>query len=208
MAGLDKWLYNFAKRRKIPWFGLTGETLLSVSCLLKDSSNKILLCSGTTVPTAGTSGFAKGCLFLKTDAATTIGGRYMNIGTSTSCIFVQATIAMFLPANATVNAKTTTGSLTTSDLGKNITNTGAAGTIQLTLPAVASCAGLCARVYVTVAQIIQILPATGEAIALGGSAVVTKYLNIAAVIGNYCDFFCDGSVWHVTGYSGVVTKEA
>ena len=208
MAGLDKWIYNFARRRKIPWIGLTGETLSSVSCLLKDSLNKIVLCSGTTVPTNATTGFAKGCFFVKTDAATKISGIYINVGTSTSCVFLQLSKAPFLNIDATVAAQAASATLTTSSMGKNLTNTGASGTVALTLPDVAAAAGMCGRVYLTVAQIVQLVPASGQQIFLGGSGVANKYVNIAAVIGNYVDFYSDGTYWYVTGYSGVVTKQA
>jgi len=111
-------------------------------------------------------------------------------------------------ANATLVEHAATDTLTTADAGKNHNNTGAIATAVLTLPTVASMAGESLKVYVTVAQIVRLLPQTGEAIYLGGSGVVTKYLNIAAVIGNYVDIYCDGARWLVLDYSGVVTKEA
>ncbi len=49
---------------------------------LVDNDGKVLLASGTTVPTAGEAGFAKGCLFIKTDAASGTRGLYENLGTS------------------------------------------------------------------------------------------------------------------------------
>ncbi|MBN2118506.1 MAG: hypothetical protein JW730_18175 [Anaerolineales bacterium] len=110
--------------------------------------------------------------------------------------------------NAAVSAQATTASLVIADYGKNITNTGASGTIVLTLLAAASAAGKSLRIQITNANIVRLLPQAGEAIYLGGSGVVTKYLNIAAVIGNYCELYCDGERYLVTGYSGVVTKEA
>ena len=60
----------------------------------------------------------------------------------------------------------------------------------------------------TAAFLVRLLPQTGEAICLAGSNVVTKYLNIAALVGNYVDVFCDGEKYLVQDYSGVVTKEA
>jgi hypothetical protein len=111
------------------------------------------------------------------------------------------------PAAAVVE-KTTDATLTVAEYGKNITNTGAVGTAVLTLLAAASAAGLPLRVYLTVDQIVRLLPQTGEKIYLAGSGVATKYLNIAAVIGNYVDVFCDGEKYLVQDYSGVVTKEA
>lgn len=114
----------------------------------------------------------------------------------------------FVSGKATVVAKAATGNLALSDFGKNLTNTGASGTIVLTLPAAATAGGLSTRVALTVAQVVELLPQTGESIYLSGSGVATKKLNIAGVIGNYADVYCDGVSYEVTGYSGVVTKEA
>jgi hypothetical protein len=109
---------------------------------------------------------------------------------------------------ASVTAKTTTGALAIADYGVNLTNTGAGATVTLTLLAAASAAGMPLRVYLTAAQIVRLLPQTGEKIYLAGSGVATKYLNIAAAIGNFVDVYCDGEKYLVQGYSGVVTKEA
>jgi hypothetical protein len=52
----------------------------------------ILLCYGTTVPTDGTAGYAKGCLFFHIDgsAGTML---YCNEGTSSSSDFDAVTVA-------------------------------------------------------------------------------------------------------------------
>jgi hypothetical protein len=105
-------------------------------------------------------------------------------------------------------AKAENATLTTTEASGIVTNTGASGTIVLTLPASAIMAGVCMKVQITVAQVVRIDPAGTEGLFLGGSGVAGKYLNIAAVIGNYADLYCDGSRWIVTGYSGVLTKEA
>jgi hypothetical protein len=111
-------------------------------------------------------------------------------------------------AKATVVAKAADATLTVADFGKQITNTGAAGTVVLTFPKAADAAGCSIRVQITVAQIVRVLPVTGESVYLGGSGVASKYLNIAGVIGNYCDIYSNGESYEVTAYSGVVTKEA
>jgi len=212
MAGLDKWLYNFARRRTVPMLTLTGvsETVgaTAVTVLQKDSLGKVLLATGTSVPTG--AGYAKGCVFIKTDAAAGTSGVYTNVGSSTVASFVINSPAPFVAGNATVVAKgsTDTTILAAEISGMNVTNTGAGATVSLTLPTAASMIGQSFRVMQLVAQITQLLPQTGEAICLNGDAVVSKYLNIAAVIGNYVDVYCDGTRYHVTGYSGVVTKEA
>lgn len=66
---------------------LDGETISGVKRLQMDSSNKVLLASGATVPTNGTAGYAKGCVFIQTDTATGLCARYENIGTTASCQF-------------------------------------------------------------------------------------------------------------------------
>lgn len=47
-----------------------------------------LFCWGTTVPTDGTAGYAKGCLFIDLDGATNDVFVYVNKGTGTICQFV------------------------------------------------------------------------------------------------------------------------
>ncbi len=110
--------------------------------------------------------------------------------------------------NAAVIAHAVTAALAATDLAKNITNTGSAATAVLTLLAAKDCAGCAMRFYQTVAQITRLLPQTGEAICLNGNVVVTKYLNIPAVIGNFVEVYSDGARWHAINYSGVITKEA
>jgi len=111
-------------------------------------------------------------------------------------------------ADATVTTKTADYTVLKTEMNRIFNNTGDDGTQVLSLPALKDVQGSCLRVAVTAAQVIRLLPLTGQAINLNGSAVVTKYLNIAGVIGNYVDIYADEDEWVVTGYSGVVTKEA
>jgi len=60
---------------------------VTVQVLEYDGDSKILLCTGVTVPTADSSGFAKGCLFIKTDAADGTKGLYENQGTTSASDF-------------------------------------------------------------------------------------------------------------------------
>lgn len=89
MGSLDKWLYNFARRRKAPSLGLTGESdtvgATAVTVLLRDGAGRPILCSGTSVPTG--AGYAKGCLFIKTDVTTGSSGLYDNQGTTAAASF-------------------------------------------------------------------------------------------------------------------------
>ena len=70
---------------------LTGNTQnvgsQTITILQKDASGKILFCTGTTVPTDATAGYAKGCIFIDTDVTTGSTGLYENIGTTASCNF-------------------------------------------------------------------------------------------------------------------------
>ncbi len=113
-----------------------------------------------------------------------------------------------VPPNGTVVAQTADATLVAADLNKITTNTGASGTITLTLPSVAGLTGYTQKIGLTVAQIVRIDPAGTEAIFLNGSGVAGKYVNIAAVIGNYVNIYCNGTSWVVVDYAGVVTKEA
>lgn len=113
-------------------------------------------------------------------------------------------------ATTFVLAKTADYTVTLADLQAQsiVNNAAAGGTIVLTLPAVATAKGLVLLINVLAAQIVRALPQTGEAVNYNGSAVVTKYLNIAGVIGNYAKLYCNGTQWLVTECNGVVTKEA
>ena len=55
---------------------------IAITVLLKDSNGDVVHCTGTTVPTADSVGYAKGCLFIKTDAADGTKGLYENAGTN------------------------------------------------------------------------------------------------------------------------------
>jgi hypothetical protein len=111
-------------------------------------------------------------------------------------------------SGATVTAKTADYTVLATDLNKVFSNAGAGGTVVFTLPAVRNSINAALKFPLLAAQVVRLLPQSGEAVDLNGSAVVTKYLNVAGVIGNYVDVYCDGVKWIVVGYSGVVTKEA
>jgi hypothetical protein len=59
----------------------------SVRVLITDGSDKVLLATGTTVPSDGENGYAKGCLFIDTDVGAGTTGLYVNVGTTTSANF-------------------------------------------------------------------------------------------------------------------------
>lgn len=72
-----------------------SETINSVAVTVytADKDGNILLATGTTVPTNGSSGYAKGCLFIDTDVATGTTGLNCNKGTTTSSQFTAVTQA-------------------------------------------------------------------------------------------------------------------
>lgn len=79
---------------KLPALTIDGTTVATgVTALLKDGSGKVLLATGTTVPSNGGTKYAKGCLFIDTDVATGTTGLYCNKGTSAACVFTAVTQA-------------------------------------------------------------------------------------------------------------------
>ena len=73
---------------------VSGATISATSTsILKDSAGKLLIAQGTTVPSDATNGYAKGCLFIDTDVVSGTSGLYVNVGTSTSCVFKLVTNA-------------------------------------------------------------------------------------------------------------------
>lgn len=65
----------------------------SVVGLLANSSGDLLLATGTTVPSNGQAGFAKGCLFIDTDVAAGTTGLNCNKGTNLLSNFTAVTQA-------------------------------------------------------------------------------------------------------------------
>lgn len=80
--------------QKLPALQINGSLIATgVVGILLDENGKALLATGTTVPTNGSNGYAKGCLFIDTDVATGTTGLYCNKGTSASCVFTAVTQA-------------------------------------------------------------------------------------------------------------------
>ena len=77
-----------------------GERIGTEYTLISDTSGNKLFVKGVTVPTAATSGYAKGALFIDTDVAAGEKALYENHGSSTSCSFqlvgaISATDAIY-----------------------------------------------------------------------------------------------------------------
>ena len=71
------------------------ETINSQSIVgyLADTNGDLLICTGTVTVTDGGTGFAKGCLYIKTDVSTGTTGLYCNKGTNTASAFTAVTQA-------------------------------------------------------------------------------------------------------------------
>ncbi len=65
----------------------------SVVVTERNSAGLIKEANGTVAITNGGSGYAKGCLYTKTDVAAGSQGLYVNIGITTSCQFVVVATA-------------------------------------------------------------------------------------------------------------------
>lgn len=107
--GLDTFLYRLRRKGELAYLTLTGKSNGTVTVLIKDDDGKILMAKGTTVPSDGGAVYAKGCVFIKTNAADTARAWYENIGTTASCNFEQGAFA-----DATVDSKITSMSVTVS----------------------------------------------------------------------------------------------
>lgn len=63
----------------------------AIRILLTDGSGNALLATGASVP-SGVKGYAKGCLFIETDAASG-SAIYTNVGTAASCNFSKIAVS-------------------------------------------------------------------------------------------------------------------
>jgi len=119
-----------AQTSNVNVLGLDGVTETvgtpSITTLQRDPNNDVLLCSGTTVPTAGDAGYATGCTFIKTNGTTgTV--IYVNEGTASAAAFhatsAPETVTVTSATIATTSTTSTyavapkTGALTSADFG-------------------------------------------------------------------------------------------
>lgn len=70
--------------------GAVGEDTL---VLLEDNLGNVLFATGSSVPADGSSGYAKGCLFINTTPGPLTAKLYCNKGITTSCSFTLITQA-------------------------------------------------------------------------------------------------------------------
>lgn len=99
----------------------------TITVLARDgsSSANVLWCTGTVTVTDGGAGYAKGCLYIKTDVSTGTSGLYKNDGTTSSCDFnlIEGAEAALsgLTANPGLLGTATEGTATVS-LGLQVRN--------------------------------------------------------------------------------------
>lgn len=88
MAGnIDRFIYRLFRKGELEILTLIGRLVGTATVLQKDSEGYITLAKGTSLPSAGDATYAKGAMFLKTDAADGASALYENTGLKTSCNF-------------------------------------------------------------------------------------------------------------------------
>lgn len=104
---------------------------LTNEVIQRNAANEIVIAKGTTVPVSGTTGFAKGALFMKSDAADGAEGIYENIGTCASGTFILRGVGE-QDRTATADG---TGTGAISSGVSHVVVTSASATNQISLPA-------------------------------------------------------------------------
>lgn len=88
MAGnIDRFIYRLFRKGELELLTLVGRLVGTATVLQKDSEGLITLAKGTSLPSVGEATYAKGAMFLKTDAADGTSALYENTGLKTSCNF-------------------------------------------------------------------------------------------------------------------------
>lgn len=110
---------------------------ITVQAVQYDGNGDIVRCTGTTVPTNGLAGFAKGCIFIKTDASANIIS-YMNEGSATSALFAATpsghTVTLTPTASDSAGVNMIPAGVTRVEVGANVTDVND----WITLPSLAS----------------------------------------------------------------------
>lgn len=184
---------------------------IDIRALEYDVNGNVSRASGTTVPTG--SGYAKGCLFVKTDEATGLAGLYENRGTTTS--------ASFMPVGQSPNAESLTAATktVTSDESGTVFFFNRAGGVAVTLPAPAL--GLRYKFIIATNFTSDGSIATngGADIIIGGvnelevdtgddgpsdlNADTITFNNAADTVGDYVELVSDGTSWFLSGQTAL-----
>jgi len=99
--------HKLRRAQSLPYVKFIGNTQTinsqSIKVLEIDVNGKVLFCTGTATITDAGSGYAKGCLYIKTDVVAGTSGIYENVGTTTSCNFDQIGVAAAAGANTALS---------------------------------------------------------------------------------------------------------
>lgn len=108
---------------------IDGKAVGTLDVIVQDVDGLYLLVRGTAVPNAA-AGFAKGCLFIKTDAGNGVKSLYENVGTTASCTFNLI--------GEVTDAEIGTGAVTETKLGALAVTTGKIANAAVTYDKLAS----------------------------------------------------------------------
>lgn len=87
-------LTRFGKIVVDKFLTVKGDTLdTNIKVLMKDGDGNALFCVGTATAPATGAGYAKGCVYIKTDVAAGTGAFYINKGSTAAASFTLATQA-------------------------------------------------------------------------------------------------------------------
>lgn len=183
-----------------------------------DGEGNAVFVVGTTAPTDGIPGFAVGCQFLKLDGAAGT-NTYINEGTSTACDFnlLSATVAELNQAVGDGDEVViTTNVITAAENGKTF-YLSLAGGFTSTLPAPAL--GLRFRFIVktapTTAYVIttnaganilygHLVERAGGVGVAGAAQDTLNFVANQAIIGDWVEFYSDGTNWYLHGMVNVI----
>lgn len=180
----------------------TGATVIPKT----ESGVTLMVASGAITAWADVYGAANG------KVSATVNGNYIGKATVAATADGDIIGVLRLPATVSeeaVEAHTADDTLTTAESGTTHTNTGASGTITLTLPA--ATLGLNYTAHVGAAQQLRLDPNGSETIGLPSTGVqgaAGKYL-VADAVGEWVKLKCViAGTWTPEGYAGTWTAEA
>ena len=157
--------------------------------------------TGVTSAVAGTaigvSGSTGAVTISNTGVTSAVAGTGISVSGATGAVTISATGG----GTRTVTAKTTSYSVLSGDSGTFFTNTGAAGTVNFTLPTAS--AGFWCSVYTDAVQTVTITAPASTTIKMGGTTSASAGNVTNAVAGNCITLIAISSTQYVAiGYTG------
>jgi hypothetical protein len=156
---------------------------VAVTPLIKDSAGDIVLCTGLTKPTDASDGYAKGCIFIDTDAATGVKGVYENTGTKDSCIFdllgdIAASEITLADTKLLIGGADGLAHAFTLSQDATVSNGGVLTIAKINnLATAAEVNGVCDANTATAAEIIRACDVSLRVVSLTGTAAITEVLH-------------------------------